>query len=366
MGELLTGELRRSERPAGESPGGDTLIVGPSWLGDAVMMGALTQRLKAAEPTRRITVLTPGHLESLVRRLPGVDSSILNPFGHGALRLAERARFGRSLKGRFDTAIVLPHSWKSALIPLFAGVPRRIGFVGEARYGLLSDARRLDQAALPRMVDRFSLLAEPRGVTAPAETAAPRLRVGRDALVATLASLGLAKGPPAVALCVGAEYGPAKRWPAAHFAALARALIAVGRGAWLIGGAADAPIGAEIAAQAPGAVDLTGKTSLGQAIELIAAAAAVVTNDSGLMHVAAALGRPIVALYGSTSPAFTPPLSDRAVILKLELDCSPCFERVCPLGHFKCLNDLGPERVLSATLAQLAAPERLPSGRPAL
>jgi heptosyltransferase-2 len=330
----------------------DLLIVGPSWLGDAVMMGALTQRLKAAEPARRITVLTPPHLESLVRRLPGVDASILNPFGHGALRLVERARFGRSLKGRFETAIVLPQSWKSALIPLFAGVPRRIGFVGEARYGVLSDARRLDEAALPRMVDRFSLLAEPRGAKLPAETPIPRLAADADAVAATLARLGLAGG--GVALCVGAEYGPAKRWPAAHFAALARALMAAGRGVWLIGGPGDAPIGAEVAALAPGVVDLTGKTTLGEAIELIAAAAAAVTNDSGLMHVAAALGRPIVALYGSTSPAFTPPLSPRAVILKDDLECSPCFERVCPLGHFRCLNELAPARVLAAVERQLS------------
>src|SRR6185312_604960 len=138
---------------------GELLIVGPSWLGDAVMMGALVRRLKAERPARHITVLTPAHLEDLAARLPGVDATLVNPFGHGALRLAERLRFGRSLGGRFDAAIVLPHSWKSALIPLFAGAPRRTGFVGEARWGVLNDARRLDAAALPRMVDRFCLLA---------------------------------------------------------------------------------------------------------------------------------------------------------------------------------------------------------------
>ncbi len=333
----------------------ELLIVGPSWLGDAVMMGALVQRLKAVAPARRITVLTPPHLEDLVRRLPEVDATLGNPFAHGALKLGERARFGRSLKGWFDQAIVLPHSWKSALVPFFAGIRARTGFVGEARYGVLSDARRLDEAALPRMVDRFSLLAEPRGAARPAETPAPRLAADPDVVAATLARLGLRGDAGAVALCVGAEYGPAKRWPAAHFAALARALADAGRAVWLVGGPGDAAIGAEVAALAPAAIDLTGRTTLGEAIDLIAAAAAVVTNDSGLMHVAAALDRPIVALYGSTSPAFTPPLSERAVILSEDLECSPCFERVCPLGHFRCLNDLAPARVLAAVERQLAA-----------
>jgi heptosyltransferase-2 len=331
----------------------ELLIVGPSWLGDAVMMGALTQRLKAARPDRRITVLTPAHLEDLVRRLPGVDDALINPFAHGALKLGARRSFGRALRGRFAEAIVLPHSWKSALVPFFAGVPRRTGFVGEARYGLLNDARRLDKAALPRMVDRFSLLAEAPGVALPAATPAPMLAARPNVLAAALARLDLSLDRQVVAMCVGAEYGPAKRWPAAHFAELARRLLTAGRAVWIVGGPGDAAIGAEVAALAPGAANLTGETSLGEAIDLISACAAVVSNDSGLMHVAAALGRPIVALYGSTSPAFTPPLSADAVILSEGLSCSPCFERVCPLGHFKCLNDLAPERVLSALERQL-------------
>ena len=325
----------------------ERLIVGPSGLGDAVMMGALIQRLKSADPDGRITVLTPAHLDDLVTRLPGVDATLINPFAHGALTLGARARFGRSLKGRFDAAFVLPHSWKSALVPVFAGIPRRIGFVGEARYLVLTDARPLDEAALPRMVDRFCLLAEPRGAKAPVTSPIPTLEADPDRSAAALARLGL-DGSRGVALCVGAEYGPAKRWPAAHFAALATRLEAAGFEPWLIGGPGDAPIGAEVAAQAAAARDLTGRTSMGEAIDQIAAARAVVSNDSGLMHVAAALGRPVVAVYGSTSPAFTPPLSPDAVILSLNVECSPCFERVCPLGHFKCLNELSPERVWAA------------------
>jgi heptosyltransferase-2 len=335
------------------APGDGLLIVGPSWLGDAVMMGSLVERLKTAQPHRRITVLTPAHLEGLVRRLPGVDDAVINPFAHGALRLNDRRGLGRSLRGRFSEAIVLPQSWKSALVPFFAGIARRTGFVGEARYGLLNDARSLDEAALPRMVDRFCHLADPPGAAAWGPSPTPRLDADPEAVAQTLARFNLADG--AVALCVGAEYGPAKRWPAAHFAALARRLASEGRAAWLLGGPGDAGIGDQVAALAPEAINLAGRTTMSEAIDLISATRAVVSNDSGLMHVAAALGRPVVGLYGATSPDFTPPLSTDAVILREDLPCSPCGKRVCPLGHFKCLNDLSPERVMAALRPRLAS-----------
>lgn len=331
------------------------LIVGPSWLGDAVMMGSLIRRLKARDPDGRIAVLAPAFLAGVLARMPGVDETIANPFAHGALKLGERRRFGRALKGRFDRAIVLPHSFKSALIPFFAGIPTRTGFVGEARYGVLNDARRLDETAVPKMVDRFNLLAEARGTVQPEAALLPTLQSRPRDVAAALAAFGLDRSRPAVALCVGAEYGPAKRWPAAHFAALAQRLGKEGYQAWLLGAAGDAPIGARIEVLAPGAaINLIGRTDLSQAIDLIAASAAVVSNDSGLMHVAAALDRPIVALYGSSSPVATPPLSDQATILSLNLPCSPCFERRCPLGHFNCLNNLAPEQVWAALQPALA------------
>ena len=332
------------------------LIVGPSWLGDAVMMGSLVERLKASAPAPSITVMTPPHLLGLLARMPGVDETLINPFEHGALRLGERVRFGRGLGPRkFDAAIVLPNSLKSALVPFFAGIRRRTGFVGEGRYGLLNDARRLDETAMPRLVDRYGLLAEPAGA-APAPSPAPRLRADPGAGRALLSRLGLDPAKRAVALCVGAEYGPAKRWPARHFADLAGRLAKAGFEAWLLGSPRDAPIGAQIAGLAPGVVkDLTGRTGLEDAIDLVAAADAVVTNDSGLMHVAAAVGRPLVALYGSSSPDYTPPLSQDAVILSRRLDCSPCFARSCPLGHLKCLNELSPDEVWAALLPMIAA-----------
>lgn len=330
------------------------LIVGPSWLGDAVMMGALVRRLKSQAPSRPISIMIPAHLEALVRRLPGVDATIVNPFAHGALKLGERMRFGRALKGRFEAAIVLPHSWKSALAPLFAGIRRRTGFVGEARYGLLNDVRPLNEAALPRLIDRFCLLADPPGTAQPAETPLPRLVADPVEVARAVDGFKLDREGPAVALCVGAEYGPAKRWPAAHFADIAQRVARSGGQAWLLGGPGDTATGAEVARLAPSAVDLTGRTTLPEAADLISTARAVVTNDSGLMHVAAALSRPLVALYGSSSPAFTPPLSSAAAILSEQLDCSPCFERECPLGHFRCLRDLAPDRVWAALQPWLA------------
>ena len=332
----------------------ELLIVGPSWLGDAVMMGSLVQRLTGKDPAARITVLAPAYLAPVLERMPGVAATLANPFAHGALNLGERWRFGRALRGRFDAAIVLPNSLKSALIPFAARIPRRTGYVREGRQLLLTDPRRLDERRVPRLADRFNLLAEPRGAATPPPAPPPRLSAQPDRVRATLRRFGLESGAGAVALCVGAEYGPAKRWPAAHFASLARRLAAEGLAAWLLGSPNDAPIGEEIETLAPGAsVNLVGRTDLGEAVDLVAAAAGVVSNDSGLMHVAAALDRPMVALFGSSSPAATPPLSGRAAILSLGLACSPCFERRCPLGHLKCLNDLSPERVWAALKAQL-------------
>jgi heptosyltransferase-2 len=197
------------------------------------------------------------------------------------------------------------------------------------------------------MAERYAQLAEAPGAPPVRPLAAVRLEVNQANLLITVARLGLDRSRPVAVLCPGAEYGPAKRWPAAHFAALARALDERGTAAWVIGSAKDRPIGEEIAERSQGAaLNLCGRTDLGAAIDLMSVASAVVSNDSGLMHVAAALDRPMVALYGSSSPAFTPPLSTRAHIVRLDLDCSPCFERVCPLKHFDCMMQLTPARVL--------------------
>ena len=287
--------------------------------------------------------LAPSATAPLATRMAGVASVQRIRTNHGALGLGERLRTGRRLRRMgFDQAIVLPGSFKSALTPLFAGIPRRTGWRGEFRYGVLNDVRKLDASRWPRLVDRFAALA---GVA----PATPRLAADPAARERLLAKHGLRTDGPVVALCPGAEYGPAKRWPAEHFAALARRCAEAGAEVWIVGSANEAALGDAIRASSGRvAVNLAGRTSLLEAVDLLSAASAVVSNDSGLLHVAAALDVPVAAVYGSTSPDFTPPLGPRAVALQRELGCRPCFRRECPLGHTDCLRGLAPAEVLAA------------------
>lgn len=312
-------------------------------------MQPLLMRLRERYPGVAIDVLAPAWSAPLLARMPEIRHAIPSPFAHGRFDLAARWRVGRQLASEaYDQAIVLPNSWKSALSVFFAGIPRRSGFNGEARVGLLNDRRILNEAALPQLVQRYAHLADPPGSPAAPSLPPPRLISTPAQQVAARQALGLPTGSVAV-FCPGAEYGPAKRWPAKHFAALAERLAAQAMSVWLVGSANDAVVGAKIAELSHGAAqNLCGLTNLEQAIDLIASAQLVVSNDSGLMHVAAAVDRPLAALYGSSSPTYTPPLSPRARIMTLGLDCSPCFKRECPLGHLRCLEDLSPERVLAA------------------
>ena len=326
------------------------LVVGPSWIGDSILAQPLLKLLHSRHAGLALDVLAPPWTQPVLERMPEVRRVIASPFLHGDLKLAERRRLGRALAPeRYDQAIVLPNTFKSALVPVFAGIGLRTGYLGEMRHWILNDSRRLDAQRLPQLAERYAALALPRGEPLRLPLPTPALRVDDAARRALLARLGLDRGRPAAALCPGAEYGPAKRWPAHHFAELAHGFAARGCAVWLIGSRNDREVGAEIERAAGGACrNLCGETTLGEAIDLLASAAVVVSNDSGMMHVAAALGRPLVALYGSSSPAFTPPLSSDARILKLDLPCSPCFERVCPLGHFNCMMQLTPDRVLAA------------------
>jgi len=333
------------------------LIVAPSWIGDTIMAQPLFARLHAKHPRLQLDALAPRWVAPVLHRMAEIAEVIDSPFGHGQLSLKPRWRLARQLAaGRYDAVYVLPNSLKSALIPFLAGIPRRIGFTGESRYGLINIRHHLDKQALPLMVERFAQLAEAPNQPLPRPVPYPVLRSTAAEQQKTLAELGLTRQPHIVAFCPGAEYGPAKRWPAAHFATLARQLGERGYAVWLFGSPKDHGVAEEIVQLAPGLCrNLCGTTSLGQAVDLLALADLVVCNDSGLMHVAAALDQPIVALYGSSSPGFTPPLSDQAEILSLKLVCSPCFKRECPLGHLDCLNKLAPEHVLAAVLKKIAA-----------
>ncbi|WP_341274777.1 lipopolysaccharide heptosyltransferase II [Rhodocyclus gracilis] len=347
------------------------LLVAPAWIGDTVLAQPLLARLQERTPGLVIDALASPWTAPVLARMPQISRIFDNPFVHGALAIGERRRLGRRLAAEgYARAYVLPNSLKSALVPFFAGIPERIGFTGESRLILLNRRHTLDGEALPQMAERFAQLAEAPGAPLPRPLPLPRLESSAAQQTEALAAVGLARPTRLAVFCPGAEYGPAKRWPAEHFAHLAEELTARGFAVWLLGSAKDHAIGETVlaayaarrasagAAGAPpadGALrNLCGATALAQAIDLIALADLVVCNDSGLMHVAAALGRPQVALYGSSSPGFTPPLSPRATVLRLGLPCSPCFKRDCPLGHLDCLVKLDVDRVLKACLAALA------------
>jgi heptosyltransferase-2 len=313
------------------------------------MAQSLLMAVRGRYPEIVIDVLAPAWSRPLLRRMPQVREAIEMPLGHGQLDLRARRRLGLSLRERdYDWAIVLPNSFKSALAPFWARIPRRTGYLGEWRWGLLNDSRRLDKTQLPMTVQRFVALGLAPEAELPPAVPPPRLRGDAASSERTLARLGLRRpGNRLLVLCPGAEFGPAKRWPEAHYAQVARTLATAGWVVWILGSKKDAPVAEAVAKQARTGVNLAGRTSLEQAIDLLSLADAVVSNDSGLMHVAAALERPVIAIYGSSDPGFTPPLNPRARIVRLGLSCSPCFKRECPLGHLDCLRKLEPQRVLA-------------------
>lgn len=299
-----------------------------------------------------VDVLAPPWCAPVYARMRGVRNVIELPIAHRQLALGMRRAIAHRLRDvGYSRVFVLPNSFKSALIPWLARIPRRIGYVGEARGLVLTDARRLDAKRLPRLVDRFVALAAVPGERAPAASS-PVLVPNMANASETIRALGLATHRPVAILCPGAEFGPAKRWPTEHFITLARRLIEAGYAVWLIGSAKDRDATAAIAEAVPEVRDVMGRTDLGTAIDLLATARVVVSNDSGLMHAAAAVGRPLVALFGSSSTLFTPPLSPLAQIAKIDIVCSPCFQRECPLGHFKCMRELSPDLVYHLARAQ--------------
>jgi heptosyltransferase-2 len=340
------------------------LVLGPSWVGDMVLAQSLFIALRHAWPDCEIEVAAPPWTLPLLERMPEVNAGIALPFKHGQLALGERWRFGRNLRSRgYTHSIMLTNSLKSALLPFAAGIAKRTGFVGEMRYGLLNDIRKLDKTRLPRTVDRFVALAVDDGAPLP-RIADPVLRVDSEKTRQTLARLGMqAPTVPVLGLCPGAEYGEAKRWPVEYYAEAAREALAAGWQVWLFGSDKDVPVTGAINALCDGACgDFGGKTKLGEAMDLMALTHTVISNDSGLMHVAAALGRKVVALYGSSSPFHTPPMHPEAVVEYLGVSCSPCFQRSCPLPdpaqQLKCLRGIAPRAVIAHLPLQPAgAPE---------
>ena len=335
-----------------------TLVISPNWIGDAVMAQPLLQRLKALHPERAIDVLAPPSVAPVWRAMAEVDSVLETPFRHGALQLGERWKYGRMLKARgYADAYVLPNTIKYALIPLFAGIAVRVGYKGESRHGLINRMHHDEMPPRP-MVPFYAALAGEPG-PAPGQVARPAMQVARQTIDAVCARVGIDPSRPLVVFAPGAEFGAAKRWPARHFAALAQAIHACEPGAQigLLGSPKDRQACDDIIALtgAAGMVNLAGVTRLEEAIAVIAGARAVVANDSGLLHIASALNRPLIALYGPTDPDHAPPFSDLARSMSLRLPCSPCRQRECPLGHHDCMEKLTSDSVWQALHPMLAA-----------
>lgn len=323
------------------------LVMGPAWVGDMVLAQSLFKQLKADQPDCQIDVAAPAWTLPLLARMPEVTQAIALPFKHGDLALKARFQFGRTLLNQgYDQAILLTNSLKSAILPWAARIPLRTGFKGECRYGLVNDIRPLNKQQLKKTVERFVTLGQPKGQALPNVLPQPALRVDPQQAIALLSKFNLNLNPRILGLCPGAEYGEAKRWPAAYYAAVANDALSRGWQVWLFGSEKDQAVTSAIQQLTKSrCFDLAGKTSLGEAIDLMSHCHTVISNDSGLMHVAAALDKLVIAIYGSSDPTHTPPMHPKAVIQSLGLSCSPCFKRVCPLGHTHCLNQLPPEQI---------------------
>ena len=327
------------------------LIIGPAWIGDMVMAQSLFRLLKQQDPLATIEVLAPAWTFSLLSCMPEVSQAIEMPLKHGELKLRTRYQLAKKLQAnQYDQAIVLQNSFKSALIPWFAQIPKRSGWLGECRHIVLNDARRLDKKKYPLMVEQFMALALPPNAALPQQYPYPEFTVTKASQENVLAKIKpIWRGKPVLALGAGAAFGSAKRWPEEYFAQIAEQKITEGWDVWLFGSAGDRAITEKIMQLTHQQCEnISGRTELADTLALLSLVSGVVTNDSGLMHMAAALKKPVIAIYGPTSPAFTPPLSPDATILKLDLDCQPCFARECPLQHHRCMRDLTPDRVMMA------------------
>lgn len=332
------------------------LVVGPAWIGDMVMAHSLLRRLKQDDPDAVIDVLAPTFSLPVVKRMAEVNQALDLPFKHGEFAFGARRQLGKQIKANgYDKAIVLPRSFKTAVTPFFAGVPKRVGYGGELRNWMLTDVRKrkpreVDGKITDQTVTRFIALGlDAETANKPIEVLNPVLAIDAGNRDSVLAKLGLTLDKPVVCICPGAEYGPAKQWPLEQHQQLAEQLVDNGHQVWVIGSPKESAAGDVIAASGHADIhNLCGRTQLVDAIDLFSCAHSVVSHDSGLMHVAAATGVKTIGIYGSSSPEFTPPLSDNAVVVTQPIDCAPCFKRECPFGHYKCLTEISVQQVMTA------------------
>ena len=335
------------------------LIIGPSWVGDMVMSQSLYTTLKQQYPDSIIDVIAPGWCKPILERMPEINQAIDMPIGHGEFNLLGRRAIGKTLQeAKYDQAFICPNSAKSALIPWFAKIPKRTGWKGEMRYGLLNDLRP-NKKSFQYMVERYVALAHPKDKMIDSSSLGgleslprPALTIDNNEQQKTAEKFSLTIDNSTVGLCPGAEFGPAKKWPEEHYAKVAAAMASTGKQVWLFGSQKDLEtcnnIKQLVLQEHQHQIHvLAGQTSLIEAVDLLGACQTVVANDSGLMHVAASVGCNVVAVYGSTSPKYTPPLAEKVEIIHTDIDCRPCFKRECPLGHLKCLKDLKPKSVIN-------------------
>ena len=325
------------------------LIISPAWIGDIVIAQSLLKYLKHRDSATIIDILAPTWSHDLYSIMPEINEIFAMTLGHSQFQLKKRWQLGKALRTRkYDQAIILPNSWKSAVIPFSARIPVRTGWLGEMRFGLLNDWRILNKKIYPMMVQRFLALGDTQALSNKKldwHSFQPYLALNYNHKNTIK---NLSKEKPLLILCPGAAYGPAKCWPAEYFAEIARYKKSKNWQIVLLGSQSDKSIGLKIQNLSKNAcIDLIGKTSLLEALSVLSSATLVISNDSGLMHLTAALGRPLIALYGSSSPEFTPPLSIKAKIIYLKISCSPCFKRICPLVHLNCLKKLTPQIVLN-------------------
>ena len=325
------------------------LILGPAWVGDMVLAQSLFKTLKTNRPDCIIDVAAPAWTLPLLDRMPEVSGKVGLPFKHGEFAFWQRIQFGKSLKNAgYTQAIILTNSFKSALLPWAAGIPKRTSFLGEIRYGLINDVRPLNKTKLKKTMERFVFLGLDKYQNPPEVLPNPQLISNKNNALESLKRLDLAEPSSKIlGLCPGAEYGEAKRWPAEYYADVANEVLKKGWQVWLFGSDKDMPVTIKINQLTQNkCTDFGGKTKLDEVIDLMSLCNTVVSNDSGLMHIAAALNKKLIAIFGSSDPAHTPPMSTDAVIEYLALECSPCFKRECPLtgdAHLRCLNDIKPQ-----------------------
>jgi heptosyltransferase-2 len=332
------------------------LIIGPSWVGDMVMAQSLFKQLRLNNPAAQIDVVAPAWSKGILERMPEVRNTFTQVGSHGEMAFSSRRTLGVALRSAgYDGAITLPRSWKSALIPWFANIPVRTGFRGEWRYGLLNDVRELDKIRLNQTVKRFVSLGMPADAALPA-IPKPSLSIDPGNQTLLKKEFGLNTDNPVIAMMPGAAFGPAKMWPTQHFAELAKLLVGQNMQVCIIGSEGEKELGEIISREAgQGVTNLCGLTGLADTPDLFAMTKATVTNDSGLMHIAAAVGSHVITIYGATGPEFTPPLTNNKTIHFLGLECSPCYERECPLEHLNCLRNISPDLIYKSLLNTVKA-----------